>query len=251
MKMFLPLDRAAVGHYQAGIVLANMPYYLLTATIPILFTQIARVKNIGRTGPIVADSLRLALLVMLPIEALLVAFPAVFLHTLFPPAYLAGAPTLRILAVANAAIILVAVFSTAFQASGNPGLPGRVLLGIGAVEAAVLWTIVPVWHGVGASLTFLAAALTALMTLAVSYGRKLESLPVQRVLHWMARYVLAIVTGVAACAFALWASGNVAIAMAVAAAGYAVAVLALQLFSVRGILTRPATPRPITTVGEE
>ena len=34
MKLLLPADRSAVGRYQAGIILANMPYYLLTATIP-------------------------------------------------------------------------------------------------------------------------------------------------------------------------------------------------------------------------
>jgi O-antigen/teichoic acid export membrane protein len=249
MKLLLPGDRAAVGRYQAGIVLANMPYYLLTATIPVLFTQIARIKIIGRTGPIVADSLRLALLVLLPIEALLAAFPGLFLSTLFPPAYLAGATTLRILAVANAAIILVAVFSTAFQATGRPSIAGRLLLGIAACESIVLWAVVPVWHGVGAAYTFLGATLISLILLGAAYCARLDALPLGLLFSWLARYGLAILAAVTTCTLVLWASGSSPLAVGFAAATYVIAMFGLRLASVRGFLSRPPSAQPMTVAG--
>jgi len=251
MKLFLPGDRAAVGRYQAGIVLANTPYYLLTAMVPIFFTEVARLKQIGRSAPFVGEILRLAFLVLLPIEALLAAFPALFLHMLFPAAYLAGADTLRILAIANAAIILVAIFSTAFQASGQAIVSGRVLLSITACEAVVLRFIVPGRHGIGAASTFLSATCLALIVLAITYYRRLESRSLRRVLIWLSRYAIAILAG-SVIGLAVLRLGNRGLLAAVlGGAGYAAAVFALRLVSLPDLLGRTAAARPATVGAEE
>lgn len=236
LKLFFPGDRAAVGQYQAGIVLANTPYYLLTAMIPIFFTQIARVKQIGRSLPTVAEGLRLAAIVLLPIEAALAAFPATFLRILFPAPYLAGADTLRILALANGAIILVAIFSTAFQASGQALVPGRILLAVTACEAVVLRFVVPAYHGVGAASTFLTATTVALALLGGSYYARLDGRPLRGALTWLSRYALALIVGSAVCAIGLRLSGNDLVAIALGGASYAAAVFALRLISLPSLL---------------
>jgi O-antigen/teichoic acid export membrane protein len=245
LKLFNPGDRAAVGTYQAGIVLANTPYYLMTAMIPILFTQIARVKALHRTAPVVGETLRLALVVLLPVEALLAAFPYVFLRLLFPAQYGAGAQTLRILAMANAAIILVAVFSTAFQASGEARVPGKVLLGVTACEIVVLSIVVPRFAGIGAATTFLAATCTSLALLAALYWRRLRGEPAHFFLTWLSRYVLAFAVGAAAC-FAVIRLGDYHIlAVVVGGVAYAAAVVALRLISLPTLLGHTTRQVPV------
>jgi O-antigen/teichoic acid export membrane protein len=239
LKLFSQGNRAAVGWYQAGTILANTPYYLLTATIPILFTQIARHQVIGKSVNAVADTLRLALIVLLPIEGVLAGFPHFFLHLLFPAPYLAGAPTLRLLALGNAAIILVAVFSTAFQASGNPGFPGKVLLSITLLESLVLRFVVPRWHGVGASTTFLTATSIALLILGWSYLTHLDQDAVRQALTWMKKYLVALLAGATGAAVMVSLGRADWLAVGWGGVVYLVVIAWLKLFSISGLITRP------------
>ncbi len=229
-------DRAAVGHYQAGIVLANMPYYLLTALIPVLFTQLARERELRRTGPGVAEVLRFALTVLFPLEAALALFPGWFLGLLFPEAYGGGVETLRILAIANAAVILVAILATAFQATGRAASVGRTLLAITAAEAVALRLVVPVQGSRGAALVFLAAALVAAVALAAEYRMRLgEGLPVAA-RRWLAKYGLAGGLGLAAVLLVHALKGSDLAALVAAGAVYAPLVLGLRLISPAGLL---------------
>ena len=173
---------------------------------------------------------------LLPVEAVLAAFPALFLRMLFPAAYLPGAETLRILAIANAAIILVAVLSTAFQASGQAIVPGRILLGITFCEAIALRFIVPALHGVGAASTFLAATSLALVLLAGAYYTRLDGQLLRSALTWLSRYAIAIALGSAVCAFVLRMSGNSLLAIALGGASYITVVFALHLISIPSLL---------------
>jgi len=229
-------DRAAVGHYQAGIVLANMPYYLLTALIPVLFTQLARERELGRTGPGVAEVLRFALAVLFPLEAALALFPGLFLGLLFPEAYGEGVETLRILAVANAAVILVAVLGTAFQATGHASTVGRTLLAITAAEAVALRLVVPLYGSRGAALVFLVAALISAAALAAQYRRQLAEGVPPAARRWLTKYGLAAGLGLAAAFLVLALTGSSLAALAAAGAVYGPLVLGLRLISPAGLL---------------
>ena len=232
LKLFGGGDRAAVGYYQAGIVLANMPYYLTTAMIPVLFTQIARMKQIGQTGAVVGEALALVLVLILPIEIVLALAPETILGLLFPSAYGAGAAALRILAGGNSAIIVVAILSAAFQAAGNARIPARVLLTIVTLEAAALWSVAPIWGATGVAAVFSAATLTTLLGLALAYGSALGFQTMRPALGWLAKYAVALSVGgvIAAGVFAI--GKLILLALGVGGSAYLCAALYLRLVHV-------------------
>jgi O-antigen/teichoic acid export membrane protein len=249
LKLFSVGDRAEVGRYQAGIVLANMPYYLLMAMIPILFNQVARTRQLSKTLPHVVETLQLALIVLLPIEMVPALYPQAFLGLLFPAVYASGAATLRILAGGNSAIMLVAILSATFQAAGKPWIAGRVLLAVAACEAILLRIVAPNQHGIGVATIFLLATTSALLILGVIYWSRLGVRPSGQVLAWLVRYVGALAAGALAGTGVMALTGNLYVALILAGVAYLAAVLALKLVSV--VQLRQATTRPPVASGGE
>jgi len=205
LKLFSHANSAVVGRYQASSILANVLYFLVVALLPILFVSLARSDGLAHTGAAIGGALRLALVVVAPLEFLLALAPDLALRTFFPPAYAAGAAALRLLALGNAAVILVAVLCAPFQATHQARIPARILLSVVSVEAIVLSVVVPRWSAVGASSTFLLAALIALGLLSRAYARVLGRDAVRGVLAWLGRYAASLVLG---------AMGTVAVAHA-------------------------------------
>jgi peptidoglycan biosynthesis protein MviN/MurJ (putative lipid II flippase) len=144
--------------------------------------------------------------------------------------------TLRILAVANAAVIIVAVLATAFQATGHASTVGRTLLAVTVVEAVALRLVVPVQGSRGAALVFLAAAVVAALALAVQYRARLPEGVPAAAWRWLARYALASGLGLAAALAVSVLTESVLAALAAAGAAYAAAVLAFGLVSPAGLL---------------
>lgn len=241
LKLFAPEQRALVGYYQAGIVLANLPYYLTTALIPVLFTQIARIKQVAQTGAVVGEALRLALVVILPLEIGLLIAPEPILGLLFPAAYQASATTLSILALGNSALILVAILAAAFQATGTARIPARSLMAIVAVEAVALWAVVPRWQAVGAASCFGTAALAALVVLGSAYGRALGPRTLQPVVAWLTRYATALAVGGGITSIVAGLTGMIMLALIVGGGCYLGCALGLGLLSlpIRRNLDRP------------
>lgn len=231
LKLFNHTDRAIVGYYQAGIILANTPYYMMTATFPVIFTQIVRKKTIRDSVAVVGETFRLALIVMLPVEALLALFPQTFLRLLFPAVYLAGAPALRLLALGNIAIIFVAVLSTAFQGTGRAITAGRTLIGVAIIEAVLLGMAVPKWHSVGAAALFLAATGTTLLILGIRYLAQLDHNTLQAGFRWFGKYCLAVIMGVFAGGLILALFNNDWFAIVVGGSMYLLGMHWFQLFS--------------------
>jgi O-antigen/teichoic acid export membrane protein len=171
LKLFQE-DRSQVGFYQAGIVLANAPYYLVTAAfVPVLFTQLARAAGDAARRGLTAEVLRRVVLLLIPIEILLMLAAEPALRTFFPDAYIAGADTLRLLAAGNSIMLIVAVLTADFQATGRACVPAVVLLGVAAVEAVVLRLVVPEHEATGAASTFTITAAVSLVALAAVYRR--------------------------------------------------------------------------------
>jgi O-antigen/teichoic acid export membrane protein len=235
LKLFNLGDRAIVGYYQAGIILANTPYYMMTATFPVIFTQIVRKKTIRDSVAVVGETFRLALIVMLPFEALLALFPQTFLRLLFPAVYLAGAPALRLLALGNTAIILVAILSTVFQGTGRAIIAGRTLISVAVIEAVLLGMAVPKWHSVGASALFLAATGTALLILGICYLAQLDPTTLQAGFRWFGKYCLAVIMGICAGGLILALFNNDWFAIVVGGSTYLLGLHWFQLFSISSL----------------
>lgn len=227
MKLLSP-DRAATGQYQAAIILANAPYFLVSsAIVPVLFTMLASAGALPNTRRRVGEALGLALAIALPGEVLLIAAPDMFLGALFPPAYAGAAPTLRLMAVGNAALIVAVILATAFQAIDRAWEVGRVLAGIITVELVVLALVVPRFGATGAVLAFDAAALAAAAILGVRYATTARPAPAP-IAAWLLRYLLAVAVG-AASAVAGAKVGGVPLAIVAGGLAYGASLLSTGL----------------------
>ena len=222
--------RALVGYYQAGIVLANAPYYLVTAAlVPILFVQLARFNGLAATRKAVGETLSIIVVFVLPIEIILMVFPREMLVMLFPGAYAPGAPSLRLLAIGNTLLILVGVLSAAFQAIGRSKVPAIILLLVAFLEPIVLWMVVPTQAALGAASVFIGASATALLCLGAAYLRGVGIGAVRQSLSWLSKYAAALGIGATA-GYAVFGAGlGSNLALAAGGMSYLGAVLALRL----------------------
>jgi len=190
LKLLVGDERLLTGYYQAGIILANVPYYLVTAArAPILFTQLVREQSLLRGAARLGEMIALTLLLIFPLEFALIVAPDRALGVLFPAAYAPGAATLRLLAMGNALLIVVALLSTAFQAVGRAYVLARILLLITLVEPLALAVAVPRWHGLGAASVFVGASMAALLGLRIAGLREIGTSTLLSARNWVGRYV--------------------------------------------------------------
>lgn len=221
-------DRAVAGQYQAAIILANAPYFLVSsALVPILFNRLASRPSLRQTRRSVAQALSLAVAIVLPVEMLLIAVPHEVLALFFPPAYAGAAPILRLMAVGNAALIVVVVLGTAFQAVGRAWEMGRIILGVVAVEAVALFLVVPRFGQIGAVSSFVSASVACAVVLAWRYATEAR-VDLRAALRWLARFGAAVAAGLAL-ALLCRSIGGVAAGVAVGAVVYYVLVVRLRL----------------------
>lgn len=233
VKLLIP-DRAAAGQYQAAIILANAPYFLVSsALVPILFNRLARHPTLQETRRAVAEALSLAVALVLPVELLLIAVPQEVLHLFFTPAYADAAPTLRLMAIGNAVLIVVAVLGTAFQAVGRASEVGRMLLGVVAVEALVLAVLVPRFGQLGAVSSFDAAAVASGVLLGWRYWTQAR-IDVVASARWLARFAVAVGAGLAL-ALTLREIGGVALGVAAGGAAYYLLVVRFRLVPIAAL----------------
>jgi O-antigen/teichoic acid export membrane protein len=171
LKLFAD-DRAGAGLYQAALVLANAPYFLVSATIaPVLFVELTH-HGTARSGRrVLADALRRSLIIAVPLELALFAAPGPALTALLPDVYVEASDTLRVLAVGNVLIIVVLLLSVALRAMGSAGAAVRGLLPVVLVEPVVVALVVPAAGPVGAAVVFTAASTVALVALGAIYSR--------------------------------------------------------------------------------
>ncbi len=247
VKLFV-VEPAAAGQYQAAIILANAPYFLvMSALVPVLFTQLAAHATLAETRARVAEALRIGVAIVLPAEFLFMVVPNEVLAVLFPAAYAPAAPILRLMAIGNAALIVVVVLAAAFQAIDRSWEVGRVLLGVAAAEIVVLPIVVPRFGEYGAVSTFDTAALVSCLLLAHRYRQEAQ-LDLGPAARWAGRYATAV--GVAfLLALAGRTVGGVGVGVVLGGVLYSLLVVRLHLvpdleapFSRLARATRYATP---------
>lgn len=233
LKLFsASAGRELTGHYQAAIMLANTPYYLATALLAVLFPQLARLKELRLTGPAVGEAVRLMVLALLPIEVVLILAPETILGMVFPPGYTAAAGALRILAVGNSAIILVATLSFAFQATGKARVPAVVLLSVTFCEAILLAMLVPTHADTGAATLFMSACLCSLVALGGLYLWALRPLPAARIIAWLGSYILCLGAALVVFLVVTGMTHSLFITLPLAAGSYLALALALGLIHI-------------------
>lgn len=237
-------DREVAGYYQAGLILANAPYYLAaTALLPVLFVQLARYRGVAGTQSAVGDTVAIAVALIVPFEVGLAVVPEATLSLLLPDeSYTSAAGTLRLLAIGNMMLILTAILSTAFQAVGRAKVPALTLLSIALCETIVLRLLVPEWEARGAAVIFVVASGLAFSTLLVSYLWSAGVTQVNRAVRWMMRYALAVAAGFMAGEITFLLGAGPLTAAFIGGAFYMVLVLPLRLVRATGVL-RKLSPR--------
>ena len=244
-------ERALVGHYQAGLMLSNAPYYVAVATLlPVLFVQLARYENVSATQNELGETLGLTAVLFLPFEIVLIALPSQALIALFPDAYASGAPALRILAIGNILLILAAILTTTFQAVGRARVPALILLAVTLAEPFALWAVVPSGQALGAAWVFVAAAFLAFFCLVAVYLHESSAASLRRVVPWIIKYALAVGAGLAAG----WLVLGMGAVPAVAVGGVCYLVVATLLRIFRPLAMLPGggiSLRKLATSGEK
>lgn len=232
LKLFASDGRMFTGYYQAGIILANAPYYLVTSTIvTVLFTQLSRLSAIPATRDLVGEAIATAALFVVPAAALLVIAPGTILGLFFPSSYLSGAPALRLLAIGNSLLIVVAILTTAFQALGRGKVPASILLVLAAVEPFMLRPAVARWQAIGAASVFVGISSAALLLLGAAYLHALGPRVAKPAVSWFLRYILAASAGVLGVLAGFRVAGNLIAALGFGGLCYIGAAFALRLIA--------------------
>ncbi len=219
-----------VAVYQAALVLARAPYFVADALSDAVFPFIAEARTASEANGWFVSAYQWVPLVLMPLQLVLLLAPALPLDILFPPAYGAAAPLLRILTVGTLGLLTMEMLLKALNARELSGaLAWRIPLTL-AVEVAVLAIAVPLWGTAGAATGFAAASWFGAVLLGTLYVRRFR--PAAPRLATVVRYLLALTPLAGALLATRWLPDLIAVA-AVAAGLIAYAVAALRLGLVR------------------
>ena len=155
-------DNVAAGLYTAALTLSNLPYMVFTALPLALFPSISRAianQNEKLAHKYIQQSVRYALLLLLPVSAMMAASSADLVRLFYSADYSGAASALSILLWSGAALSLFTVMTSVVSASGRPGVEmwmAYLFLGLMSVLNIIL---IPRYGIVGAAWSSLLTAL--------------------------------------------------------------------------------------------
>jgi len=146
------IDNSIAGFYSAASTIGKVPYMLMAAVTGAIFPAIsASMHEHGRVQNYISESLRYALLFILPGTAMVAATSTAVVTLIYSDVYQpAGAP-LAVLIVGICFFGIFALLTTIISAVGRPGIAMVMGIGILAVDFALNWLMVPVFGMVGAA----------------------------------------------------------------------------------------------------
>jgi len=160
------------GYYRAALILAQLPIFVVGALMSVLFPYISK-HNEDEKYP--AKSIKYAALFILPISLALATIPEAFISLMFPPAYLAGAKALGIVALGMGFLAMIIVFTNIFQARHAPKIPAIFLLIAVIIEILLLIVLIPSYGTIGAAASTTIACAFGFIVLSTLYVRTYRS----------------------------------------------------------------------------
>ncbi|MBN1356416.1 oligosaccharide flippase family protein [bacterium] len=142
------------GYYTAVQTFARIPYTLVIAISLIVYPLISRStfqNDLKQSQSYVRNSIRLALLIVVPIAAVFFCFPSEFLGSVYPDEYIAGSSVLRMLPIGSILLSIMYVMITMITGSGFPRISLAITCVALAADAAACWFLVPVYSIRGAA----------------------------------------------------------------------------------------------------
>lgn len=161
------------GIFNGALTIARIPNYLFYALTIILLPVISHStanEDRQKTTAAVSTSLRIMVMLLVPVIALIIAYAEPLMTFFFGSQYSSGAPALQILAFGVGLLTLFYVMSFAFQGAGLTQIPLRIAF-FGMILNAVLNLIlIPIYQLLGSAI---ATSITAIFVIAVfSYHLK-------------------------------------------------------------------------------
>ncbi|WP_214041208.1 oligosaccharide flippase family protein [Methanoculleus sp.] len=146
------IDNVFTGYYSASAQIAKIPYFLMAAVTAALFPAVsASMHEHERVQNYISESLRYALLFILPGTAMVAATSTAAVTLIYSDIYQpAGAP-LTVLIVGMCLFGIFALLTTIVSAVSRPGVAMAMGIGVLAVDFALNWLMVPAFGMVGAA----------------------------------------------------------------------------------------------------
>lgn len=147
-------DDYQTGIYNSALLVARIPYFLFYALTVILLPSVSKLlseKQKEKARKLVSDSLRLMLIVLIPVVVFLVGFSAPVIEFIFGSSFSEAAPILNVLSFGMAFLAIFYVLS--FALNGSPKVKVSMkIAAFGMVLNAVLnFFFIKTWGIMGAA----------------------------------------------------------------------------------------------------
>lgn len=146
------IDNSLAGFYSAASMIGKVPYMLMGAITAALFPAVsASMHEHERVKNYISESLRYALLFILPGTAMVAATSTAVVTLIYSDIYQPAGTPLAILIVGICLFGIFALLTTIVSAVGRPGVAMAMGIGVLAVDFALNWLMVPAFGMVGAA----------------------------------------------------------------------------------------------------
>jgi stage V sporulation protein B len=129
LKAFKSNTSETIGYYVAAQNIAMLPYYALNAIALVLLPGIALLtgnREHDKARKLVEQSLRYALLILIPSSLMLAVSSKNIIQVLFSAQYVPGHVALQILTFGYALLVLFTIFTSILSGAGCPGLSLKI-----------------------------------------------------------------------------------------------------------------------------
>ncbi|KQC11269.1 MAG: hypothetical protein APR54_02850 [Candidatus Cloacimonas sp. SDB] len=146
------VDNVLTGYYSASAQIAKIPYFLMAAVTGAIFPAVsASMHEHERVQNYISESLRYALLFILPGTAMVAATSTAVVTLIYSDVYQPAGKPLAFLIIGICLFGLFALLTTIISAVGSPRVAMAMGVGVLAVDYALCWLMVPAFGMVGAA----------------------------------------------------------------------------------------------------
>lgn len=178
MIMALTLDPTQLGLYAVAVTLAQATYTLAGSVAMVAWPRAAAAPDPAAKALVIGQYLRLALALMLMATAGLLVLAPWLLGLLFGAEFVVASDALRLLVVGSIPIVIREFFIMALKACEKPLWVGHGELITLAVNAGLLFWLVPAYGLLGAAVVYVLVRSVTATIFAVMAGRLLGVSPV-------------------------------------------------------------------------
>ena len=169
IKYFL-VDNTVVALYTAAFTLSTAPAMIFTNLPVTLMPSVSKAlahNNVSLVRKYISQSVRYALLLFLPLTALVAVTSAKLLSLFYSPVYSLAGPVLSVLIFGSMFWSIFSIFTAIITGSGKPGMEMRLGLLLLFIIVILDFLLIPQYGIIGAAFSFLITSLLALLLVSI------------------------------------------------------------------------------------